>query len=57
MAPEQAHREAIGPYTDVFGAGATLYRMLAGRAPFDGGSEAATLRRAAIAEPGGRCGS
>ena len=32
MAPEQALKEPLGPYTDVFGAGATLYRLLAGRA-------------------------
>ena len=45
MAPEQAQREKIGPYTDVFAAGATLYRMLAGRPPFDGGNDAATFQR------------
>ena len=45
MAPEQATREPLGPFTDVFGLGATLYRMLAGRPPFDGGNDAATLHR------------
>ena len=45
MAPEQALREQLGPYTDVFSAGATLYRMLAGRPPFDAGNDAATLLR------------
>jgi serine/threonine-protein kinase len=45
MAPEQAMREAVGPFTDVFAAGATLYRMLGGRPPFDAGNEAATLHR------------
>lgn len=43
MAPEQALKEPLGPYTDVFGAGATLYRLLAGRAAYDAGSEAQTL--------------
>src|SRR5262249_28780355 len=43
MAPEQARREEIGPFTDVFAVGATLYRMLAGHAAFQGNSEAATL--------------
>ena len=45
MAPEQALREQLGPYTDVFAVGATLYRMLAGRPPFDAGNDAATLHR------------
>ena len=44
MAPEQALREEIGPFTDVFAIGATLYRMLAGHPPFDGGNDAATLQ-------------
>lgn len=43
MAPEQALRRPLGPYTDVFGAGATLYKMLAGRPAFDGGDDASTL--------------
>lgn len=43
VAPEQARREAVGPYTDVFGAGATLYRMLSGRSPYDAGDDASTL--------------
>ena len=43
MAPEQALRRPLGPYTDVFGAGATLYKMLSGRAPYDGGNETSTL--------------
>jgi tRNA A-37 threonylcarbamoyl transferase component Bud32 len=45
MAPEQAVREPLGAYTDVFGVGATLYRMLAGHPPFDAGNDAATLHR------------
>ena len=45
MAPEQATREVLGPFTDVFAVGATLYRMLAGRPPFDAGNDAATLHR------------
>jgi len=44
MAPEQARREPLGAYTDVFAAGATLYRLLAGFPPFDGGNDAATLQ-------------
>jgi serine/threonine protein kinase len=43
MAPEQARQEKVGPYTDVFAAGATLYRMLAGRPAYHGDSEAGTM--------------
>jgi serine/threonine-protein kinase len=51
MAPEQALREKIGPFTDVFSAGATLHRMLAGSPPFDGGNDAATLQRLVSGSP------
>ena len=51
MAPEQAIREPLGPYTDVFGVGATLYRMLAGRPPFDSGNDVATLHRLVSGAP------
>ena len=44
MAPEQARREKIGPWTDVFGLGATLFRVLVGKAPYNAESDIATTQ-------------
>jgi len=53
MSPEQARGElvGIGPATDVYGLGSTLYAALAGRPPFIAPSSMATLRLVQEREP------
>ena len=51
MAPEQARGGDVGVRTDVYGAGATLYTALAGRAPFEGDDPAAALTKLVSEEP------
>jgi eukaryotic-like serine/threonine-protein kinase len=45
MAPEQLAGETLGPRTDLWGLGATLYQALSGRAPFDGATPLAISRQ------------
>jgi serine/threonine-protein kinase len=53
MSPEQARGEAsrVGPLSDVFALGSTLYGLLAGRPPFLGGDVNAVLRAVATEDP------
>ncbi len=53
MAPEQARgdRRAIGPATDVYGLGATLYEMLTLRPPFGGETMGEVISRVVNEEP------
>ena len=39
MPPEQAHRQPLGPYTDIFAIGVTLYTMLVAHMPFSGNTQ------------------
>ncbi len=45
MAPEQAQHGDSGPYTDVWGLGAVIYRCLAGRPPHSGDSSREILSK------------
>lgn len=55
MAPEQAlgQPDRIGRRTDVYGLGATLYRLMTGRMVFQGDSAVETLRKTVEEEPVG----
>jgi WD40 repeat protein/serine/threonine protein kinase len=53
MSPEQAQGKvhALGPPTDIYGLGAILYTLLAGRPPFCGETAAETIRQVIQDEP------
>ncbi len=51
MSPEQAKGERIDAATDIFSAGAVIYEMIAGRAPFAGNSMSETFANLINAEP------
>ncbi len=51
MSPEQVRHQPLGPTADVFGAGATLYAILVGDAPFAGDTTIETLQRLMSGKP------
>jgi serine/threonine-protein kinase len=51
MSPEQIRGEAPGPAADLYGLGATLFEMLAGRPPFVGTSAFEVARQHATSAP------
>jgi hypothetical protein len=53
MSPEQVEgrHDLLGPATDIYSLGATLYTLLAGRPPFHGRSTMETLRQIPEVEP------
>jgi serine/threonine-protein kinase len=51
MSPEQARGERVDARSDVYGLGATLYALLAGRAPFEGGDVLSIAMRVIEEEP------
>lgn len=53
MAPEQVRGDlqALGPHTDVYGLGATLYELLSGAPPFHGATRMEVLERVVRDDP------
>jgi serine/threonine protein kinase len=51
MSPEQARGEAVDHRADLFALGGVLYRLCAGRPPFEAGNSLALLRRICEEEP------
>ena len=51
MAPEQLAGEPVGPRTDLWGLGATLFEMVTGNPPFDGPTPLAISRQQAAGPP------
>jgi serine/threonine-protein kinase len=51
MAPEQVLGEELGPETDLYAVGASIYHLVCGKPPFEGMSDMATLARLLTSPP------
>lgn len=51
MSPEQAAGQSVGPSADIYSLGATLYKMLTGRAPFHSDTPHKTLAQVISCDP------
>ena len=51
MSPEHARGEGIGPQSDLYSLGVTLFEMLTGRRPFEGGERMALLHKHVYDQP------
>ncbi len=51
VSPEQARGDVVGPQSDVYSLGVTLFEMLIGRPPFDGGERLAVLHKHIYDQP------
>ena len=51
MSPEQASGERVGPRSDIYSLGTTLYEMLSGRTPFSGTRRSEVLDKIKICDP------